>query len=985
MLAREPLSALRGALAPMPWSNTRRWLCLALCCALLALSAPAHADGVADEAEINFRLGAERYQAGDYRAALAFFLASQRLAPNHNVRFNVVRTFQRLGMHAEAYRWCQEALRDETDAAQRAELAQLLTAIEREVAVLDVASQPAGATIYVDRVDLGSVATTPARLALAPGEHKLILELPGYERAELTGVRVERQKTVSVSQQLTRIVGTLELAAERATEVRVDSEDGELACLTPCTLALPPGPHTLHFRRAGYWLSTHTLRVEAGRRLRVYAEAVPRTGSIVVTSDVRGAAVEVDGQVLGFTPAVLHDVPVGARRVRLSLAGYEPLTRELEVQEGRTASLRELSLVPARQVTAASRVSESVDDAPASVSVVTPQELEAFRYPTIAEALRGQRGVALGSDGVYTGLTLRGLGQPGDYGNRVLILADGTPLNDNILWQSYVGYDGRADLGDVERIEVVRGPGSVLYGTGALTGLVNLVPKALPERPTTELRIQASETRTARARAAYAMPLGARSGFSLSLAGAHSDGRELKLPTTPPTSVDHVERFDAVTGQARAKWRDLSLTGFVTFREQDIPAGAYGALVGDPRNWVRDTRGLLEARFEPELVARKLHLYTRAYANLYRFDSEQAFPPDLEAGPSSESLVDERYRGTWFGGEARVVGTLSERVRLTGGGEIQASTRASLYGASTADGVRTVPLNDDLPYQIYAGYLLGDIKLTRQLALSAGARVDAWSTFGATVNPRLNLVLRPSAHDVLKLVAGRAYRAPSVYELRYRDGRTQVRSDFDENELLPELAWSGELEFTHRFLEHWALVAALHFQYAEALMEQALTDPANERSPVYYRNDDSDALTAGGDLELRRELYRGLLFVGSYGYLYARYMGEAPMGSSRLPNAPAHYASFRLIVPVWQGTRLAVRSALEAPRRISDLTTEETRTGVITDLVFSGLLGDSGFDFAVGVYNLFDFRVALPTDPTFVTRTMPQLGRSLLVSLGLRL
>lgn len=985
MLARAPRSSAGGALAPMLWSTTRRWLPLALCCALLASPRAARADGVADEAEINFRLGAERYQAGDYRAALAFFLASQRLSPNRNVRFNIVRTFQRLGMHAEAYRWCQEALRDETDPAQRAALGQLLEAIEREVAVLEVASDPPGATIYVDRVELGSLATTPARLALAPGEHTLILELEGYERAVLPGIRVEKQKTVSVSRALTRVVGTVDLAAEQPTEVRVDTEDGERACLTPCTLSLPPGGHTLYFRRSGYRLAPHALRVEAGRRVRVYADAVPRTGSIVVTSDVRDAAVEVDGKVLGFTPVVLNAVPVGTRRVRLTLAGYEPLTREVEVQEGRAVSLRELSLVPTRQVTAASRVSESVDDAPASVSVITSQELEAFRYPTIAEALRGQRGVALAADGVYTGLTLRGLGQPGDYGNRVLVLADGTPLNDNILWQSYVGYDGRVALGDLERIEVVRGPGSVLYGTGALTGLVNLVPKALPEQPTTELRIQASETRTARARAAYATPLGARSGFALSLAGAHSDGRRVELPSAPPRPVDGVERFDAITGHARATWRDLSLSGFLTFREQDIPAGAYGALVGDARNWVRDTRGLLEGRYEPELLANKLRLYARGYANLYRFDSEQAFPPDVALGESAESLVRERYRGTWFGGEARLVGALSARVRLTAGGEVQASTKASLHGASTTGGVRSVPLDDDLPYQIYAGYLLGDVKLTSKLALSAGARVDAWSTFGATVNPRFNLVLRPSARDVLKLVAGRAYRAPSVYELRYRDGRTQVRSDVEGNRLKPELAWSGELEYTHRFLEHWALVVAAHFQYAEALMEQALRDPADERSPVYYRNDDSEALTAGGDLELRRELYRGLLFVGSYGYLYARYLGEAPLGSSRLPNAPAHYAAFRLIVPVFHGTRLAVRSALEAPRRISNLTTARTQTAVITDLVFSGLLGDSGFDFAVGIYNLFDFRVALPTDPTFVTRTMPQLGRSLLVSLGLRI
>ena len=185
------------------------------------------------------------------------------------------------------------------------------------------------------------------------------------------------------------------------------------------------------------------------------------------------------------------------------------------------------------------------------------------------------------------------------------MLSDGATLNDNILWQSYVGYDGRVDLGDLERIELVRGPGSVLYGTGAVTGLVNLVPRALPDRPQTELRIQANDARTARARASYAMPLGARKGFSLSLAGGHSDGRSVDLPAPVSTTVDHVERFDAVTFQSRGRYKDLSLQAFITYRDQDIPAGAYGAVVGDERNWVRDTRGLLELRYEPELVAKR--------------------------------------------------------------------------------------------------------------------------------------------------------------------------------------------------------------------------------------------------------------------------------------------------------------------------------------------------------------------------------------------
>src|SRR6187397_1654806 len=99
MLAGESRSAWVAVRFAMPFLPLRRSLLSALCSALLALLAcVARADGVADEAEVNFRLGAERYQAGDYRAALAFFLASQRLSPNRNVRFNIVRTFQRLGM-----------------------------------------------------------------------------------------------------------------------------------------------------------------------------------------------------------------------------------------------------------------------------------------------------------------------------------------------------------------------------------------------------------------------------------------------------------------------------------------------------------------------------------------------------------------------------------------------------------------------------------------------------------------------------------------------------------------------------------------------------------------------------------------------------------------------------------------------------------------------------------------------------------------------
>ncbi len=965
---------------------------LVLLCTLTALFATtaatwltrstARADGVADEAEINFQLGAERYQSGDYRSALAHFLVSNRLAPNRKVRFNIARTFQRLAQFPEAYRWCLVALEGEADATVRKQLEDTLHSIEAEVAILDVKSSPEGATVFIDRRDLGSVATTPSRIALPEGEHRVLLEFAGYEDLTSEPVHAIKGRVLPLTFELRRITGAVEVTAEAATEVRVDT-DNRAACSTPCRLDLAPGPHSLHFTRAGYQVKPLQVQVTAGESVLVPVEAMPWVGSIVVTAEERDALVQLDGVSVGFTPLVVPNVAVGERKVRLSLRGFEPVERVVQVQEGKEAVLRDLVLVPSRTVTSASRIAQSIDEAPASVSIISEQELDAFRYPTIYEALRGQRGVALSYDGAYSSLTLRGLGQPGDYSNRTLVLSDGSTLNDNVLSQAYIGYDGRVELGDVERIELVRGPGSVLYGTGAVTGVINLVPHAAPDRAFAEARIMTNDTRTARARIAGGIPFGRSGrgdGLLLSAAGAHGEGERIALTTpSPRASVGGVNRFDAATLQGRLTHRDLTVQAFFALREQDVPQGAYGALVGDDHNSLRDTRALLEARYEPTL-RRRVRLFTRVFGNAYWFEAEQAYP-----GPASGSraLVDERYQGLWFGAEGRFVATLTDDLRLTAGTEIQVSPIASLKGSSTQAGAY---LDANEAYRIYAGYGLLEWQVQRWLTVSAGARADAWSTFGATINPRVALILRPTQEDVLKLMGGRAFRAPSIYELRYTDGgATQVASGYGGNDLTPELVWSAELEYTRALGEGWSGLGSAHAQLAEDLIEQADTDASLQGSPVYYRNSASSVQTLGGDVELRREFRAGWMFASSYGYLLARYEDAAAGGGDhRVPNAPRHFGSLRGVAPISTTMRLAMRTSLEAPRRIAANTRAQTSTALVSDLVLTGQVAGSGLDYALGLYNLFDWRFALPTDPTFVTRTMPQPGRTLLISLGLR-
>jgi outer membrane receptor for ferrienterochelin and colicins len=82
--------------------------------------------------------------------------------------------------------------------------------------------------------------------------------------------------------------------------------------------------------------------------------------------------------------------------------------------------------------------------------------------------------------------------------------------------------------------------------------------------------------------------------------------------------------------------------------------------------------------------------------------------------------------------------------------------------------------------------------------------------------------------------------------------------------------------------------------------------------------------------------------------------------------------------------RVAFRSSFEAPRRISLASEESTDWAVVSDVVLSGLVPERGFEYAIGVYNLFNMTYAQPAGDVFPVQTMPQAGRSLMANLSMR-
>lgn len=426
----------------------------------------------------------------------------------------------------------------------------------------------------------------------------------------------------------------------------------------------------------------------------------------------------------------------------------------------------------------------------------------------------------------------------------------------------------------------------------------------------------------------------------------------------------------------------MSAQWLYTIRDQRIPHGAFGTVFDDARTrWV-DQRAMGEVRLESP-SSRRYQVMGRVYTNFYQFDGDYLYGGDA---PGDDTLTTERYRGIWFGAEARAVLRPLDTLRVTVGAE------ATIHPVVEIDGQEFDLLGEPVdapyvaasrPYQVIAGYALAEWAPVEKVRLTAGARLDYWSTFGVAVNPRLAAIVRPTANDTVKIMGGRAFRAPTAYELDYTDGGiTQLASTTDGYTLEPETVWSAELEYARRIGADWVVLGSGHLQHAERLVETQ-TVGAPEDAIIAYRNSNATLLALGGDIEVRRELRGGYMLAAQYGYLYTRY-DRTPDGAPdrRSPFAPRHFGSARAIVPIDViGARLAMRVTLEAPRRISPTEQAATKTAAIADVVFSGRIRDRHVRYSFGAYNLFDYRYALPVGDTFATPALPQFGRTFMAQI----
>lgn len=604
-------------------------------------------------------------------------------------------------------------------------------------------------------------------------------------------------------------------------------------------------------------------------------------------------------------------------------------------------------------VTGASRYEQDPREAPASITVVTQDDIRRYGYRTLGDVLNNVRGLFTTYDRNYTYVAVRGFTLPGDYNTHILMLVDGHRVNDNVVDAARVGTESPVDMTIVDRIEVIRGPASSLYGTNAFYAVINIVTRQGRQLQGGEVSADGGTFGSYRARAMYGRKLAG--GLEVLAAGGfyNSSGPNLFFNEFAGTNNGQANGLDGDrTGDGFFKviYHDWSVEGGVQGRRKNIPTASFGTTFADPREETWDGHGFVFARYE-HTFSQLSRVSVKVGYDRFRYSGSYPYP---------EGLSRDYIEGDWASVEAQYMQPIGSRNKLIVGGELRANVRQNqgVFNESPY----AVFLDDQRESQVGAGFVQDEFRISRSLLLNAGLRYDHYESFGGTVNPRAALIYSVDRSTTLKALYGRAFRAPTFYELFYADdGQTQEASPGLRPETISSLEFTAERQWSSRLRTTMSLY---HFGANDLI--RLTTDSAT--GLLVFEN--LNRVTANG-VELEAETNFGPVEARAS---YALSEVRDPDADARPVNAPTHLVRLAASVPLMQdrlrvsgdGRYMSSRLALAGP---------DSPAFAVFDVTVIGRPFKNGPQLIGSVYNIFNNRYSDPGGEELEQHLVVQDGR----------
>ncbi|MBU0909177.1 MAG: TonB-dependent receptor [Proteobacteria bacterium] len=634
------------------------------------------------------------------------------------------------------------------------------------------------------------------------------------------------------------------------------------------------------------------------------------------------------------------------------------------------------------KIVAASKKKQRISQVAASAFVITRDDIRRYGYRTLGESLRRISGLYLSSDRNYDYLGVRGFSLPGDYNTRILVLIDGHRVN-NAIYDASLLEDGfPIDIESIEHIEVVKGPGSALWGSNALFAVVNVVPRKGSDMDGGRVLAETGSHLRKKGFVEYGRLFDNGLEIAGSVSGMDSDGEnhiyfpELDQPGFHHGVAARVDDEDASKVYITLSYHDVGLMLYKSKRRKTVPTAAWDGAFNDSGTYTDDGFTSAELSYEKDLSnSRNGHFLARIYHDDYDYSGEY---PRYDNGGWAGTYVlnkDEGWSRQW-GAELRYGMDITEDLTSTFGVEYQdvyeihqQNWDASPYYALSLD-----TGTDQNAYHSSAYYLQGEYGLLDNLSLIGGIRLDDYSTIGKQWNPRAALVYSPRLATIFKLLYGEAFRAPNDYERNYDDGGWQIGND----SLKPETIRTWELVCEQNIASHSRLVASIFRFELKNLISQVETADYL----LQFQNNPHTVRSDGVEIQLESRFENGI-----EGYLGVSTVNTKDLDlDARLTNSPTFLASGGISVPIWSKNFYLSPDFFYVDGRKSADMTEDAGSYFLTNLTITSgnIFKDIRMSFAV--YNLFNKNIIAPGagehyhyDPDadhYIYFNIPQEGRT---------
>jgi vitamin B12 transporter len=419
------------------------------------------------------------------------------------------------------------------------------------------------------------------------------------------------------------------------------------------------------------------------------------------------------------------------------------------------AALAQTAPSPKEVVVTATRVATDIEEVGSSVTVITADEIERNQQRTMVEVLQAVPGlhvVQLGGAGTQASLFARGANS-----NHALVLIDGLEANDPSAANGAFNF-AHLMPENVERIEIVRGPQSTLYGSDAIGTVINIITRKGSGAPSLTGRVEGGSFGTVSPAAGFQGAFG-RANVSANVSYFQTDGESITAKRVRPAGADDErDAYENLSASARlgvalGERGETSLIGRYVRSDADFDPTAE-----DPNAQIRESHYFVRLEGKGSFLGGLWE--PTAALNFTRYDRATSNDPDSLAATSS------RETNTGFKHKAELQNDLhlSDINTLTVG--VEAETESMRQTTASDFGGFTIAGSTDDDVDARAVYVQDKITLFDRLSGTFGIRRDDHQSFGGKTTWRVTPVLRiPETGTRIKGSYGTGFRAPALFEL----------------------------------------------------------------------------------------------------------------------------------------------------------------------------------------------------------------------------